>query len=128
MTRVLLALLLIGCASAGHRAGLQPARLERLYFGRNIGDTAVVSDSAWQAFVRETVTPAFPDGVTMWKANGQWRAADGTLVREPSYVLEVLERAGADEEARIEHVIAEYKRRFAQQSVLRTMTRVQASF
>lgn len=46
-------------------------RTSGLYFGRNIGDTAVVSDSAWQLFVRETVTPAFPEGSTVWEAAGR---------------------------------------------------------
>ena len=36
--------------SHAERLGV-PVLLERLYFGRNIGDAAVVSDSAWAAFV-----------------------------------------------------------------------------
>jgi hypothetical protein len=103
-------------------------QLERLYFGRNIGDTAVVSDSAWRVFVRETVTPAFPEGVTMWEAEGQWRTPDGRFVRERSYVVEVLHVTAPDDEQRVRRVIEDYKRRFAQQSVLRTITQVRANF
>jgi hypothetical protein len=36
------------CARLAVPAGLKPAHVEPLYFGRNIGDTATVSDSAWQ--------------------------------------------------------------------------------
>jgi hypothetical protein len=124
-----LALLLTGCATVNRRDGLRPARLERLYFGRNIGDTAVVSDSAWHTFVRETVTPAFPDGATEWEADAQWRAPDGTLVHERSYVVELLLTAvGPDLEGRVQRVIDDYKKRFAQQAVLRVTTDVRASF
>lgn len=128
LARAGLALLLTGCASVGRRDGLRAAHLERLYFGRNIGDTAVVSDSAWRAFVRETVTPAFPEGATMWEAAGQWRASDGALVEERSYVVELLHMVAPDVEQRVQHVIDAYKRRFAQQSVLRTVTDVRTSF
>jgi hypothetical protein len=128
LARIGLAMLLGGCASAGRRDGLQAAHLERLYFGRNIGDTAVVSDSAWQRFVRETVTPAFPEGATVWEAAGQWRAPDGRLVREQSFVVELLHLVTPDVERRVQHVIDDYKRRFAQQSVLRMVTNVRASF
>jgi hypothetical protein len=55
----------------------QGRHVERLYFGRNIGDTAIVSDSAWNGFVRTVLTPAFPEGATVWDAAGQWRALTG---------------------------------------------------
>lgn len=123
-----LLVMLAGCASLGRQDGLRPAHLERLYFGRSIGDTAVVSDSAWRSFVRETVTPAFPEGATVWEAAGQWRAPDGTLVQERSFVVELLHLVTPEVEKRVRHVIDEYKRRFAQQSVLRMVTNVRASF
>ena len=119
---------LSGCASLRARDGLQPAHLERLYFGRNIGDTAVVSDSAWTVFVREVVTPSFPEGATVWDAAGQWRAPDGTVIRERSFVVELLHLVTPDVEHRVQLVMAEYKRRFSQQSVLRMVTNVRASF
>jgi hypothetical protein len=116
------------CASLPRRDGLRDAHLERLYFGRNIGDTAVVSDSAWSAFVREVITPNFPEGATVWDAAGQWRSPDGTLVRERSFVVELLHLVTPEVEQRVENVIDAYKRRFAQQSVLRMVTNVRASF
>ena len=126
------ALLLAGCASLGAREsgreGLRPAHLERLYFGRNIGDTAVVTDSAWRVFVEETLTPAFPEGATVWDAAGQWRAPDGTLVSERSFVVELLHLVTPDVESRVRRVMDDYKRRFAQQAVLRMVTDVRASF
>jgi hypothetical protein len=125
----ILALASLGaCASLTRRDGLQDAHLERLYFGRNMGDTAVVSDSAWSAFLHDTVTPAFPEGMTVWESAGQWRAPDGTLVRERGFVVELLHLVTPDIENRVQRVIGDYKKRFAQQSVLRVVTSVRASF
>ena len=120
--------LTMACASAGGPHGLQPAHVERLYFGRNIGDTSTVSDSAWSGFVRSVLTPAFPEGATVWDAAGQWRAPNGDLVREPSFVVELVHLVTPDTEARVQRVMADYKRRFAQESVLRLVTNAWAGF
>lgn len=125
---VALGLSVAGCVSLPRRDGLRSAHLERLYFGRNIGDSAVVSDSAWAVFVHETITPSFPEGATVWDAAGQWRAPDGKVIRERSFVVELLHLVTPDVERRVQFVMAEYKRRFAQQSVLRMVTDVRASF
>ncbi len=117
-------------ASAAGRAApaaLAAAHLERLYFGRNVGDTAVVSDSAWAGFVRAVLTPAFPDGATVWAADGRWRAPDGTAARAPSFVVELVHAPTADAEARVRRVVAAYKRRFARQAVLRVVTAARAA-
>jgi hypothetical protein len=120
-------LLLAGCAARARPSGLQRAHVERLYFGRSIGDTAVVSDTAWTRFMRDVITPAFPDGATVWDAAGQWRAPDGSQVQERSFVVELAHRVTADVEGRVQRVIDEYKRRFAQQAVLRIVTDVWAN-
>ena len=125
---LLLVPFVVGCASLGRSDGLRDAHLERLYFGRNIGDTSVVSDSAWAVYVKETITPAFPEGLTVWESAGQWRAPDGTLVRERGFVVELLHLVTPDVEHRVQLVMDDYKRRFAQQSVLRIVTHVRASF
>lgn len=123
------ATLLASCVSFGSDpGGLKSAHLERLYFGRSIGDTAVVTDSAWQLFAREILAPAFPEGSTAWGAAGQWRAPDGSLVHERSFVVELLHLVTPDVERRVTNVIDEYKRRFAQKSVLRVVTNVRATF
>lgn len=123
-----LVLTLGACGGLNRPAGLELAHVERLYFGRNIGDTAVVSDSAWSGFVRTVLTPAFPDGATVWDAAGQWRAPNGELVREQSFVVELVHVVTPDSEERVQHVMADYKRRFAQQSVLRLVTTAWAAF
>ena len=108
--------------------GLAPAVTDRLYFGRNIGNTLGVTDSAWTVFVREVVGARL-EGFTFWTAEGAWRGSDGRQVREPSFVLEVVHpEASASADSAITAIIAEYKRRFNQESVLRVVTNARASF
>ena len=120
----LLAVLLVaGCAPAIGSTGMEPAALERLYFGRNIGDTLGVSDSAWTVFVTDVVSARLPRGFTFWKTEGQWRGADGRPRREPGFVLEVVHPPrSAEIESAILAIIAEYKLRFRQEAVLRVVT------
>jgi len=126
---ILLLLLLGGCAPAMQSSNTQPVVTERLYFGRNIGDTLGVTDSLWSVFVREVVSARLPAGFTVWTAAGSWRDSTGRVAREPSFVLEVVHPSpSAATDSAIVAVIAEYKRRFQQQSVLRVVTAGRASF
>jgi hypothetical protein len=126
---LLLLVLLYGCAPAIQSSGSRAIVTERLYFGRNIGDTLGVSDSVWAVFVKNVVSARLPAGFTFWAAEGAWRDSTGKSTREPSFVLEVVHPTpspGAD--SAIVAVITEYKRRFRQQSVLRVVTAGRASF
>ena len=117
------------CAPAIQSSGLQPVVTERLYFGRNVAQTLGVTDSAWTVFVTDVVTTRLPNGFTFWSAEGEWRGADGRSTHEPSFVLEVVhpDRSAAMETA-IVAIIAEYKRRFSQESVLRVVTAGRAAY
>ena len=114
---------LCACAPKTRPGGLEPVVTERLYFGRNIGSTLGVTDSAWGVFVRDVVGARL-DGFTVWAAEGSWK---GT--REPAFVLEVVhaERSASTDSA-IVAIIGEYKHRFNQESVLRVVTNGRASF
>lgn len=116
----------------GTAHGLTPASLEQrdnsekfirteLYFGRNIPTGGTVSESDWQKFVDEVVTPRFPDGLTVLDADGQWRGKDGSIAREESKVIVLLyprkDRKAMN--AKIEEIRTEYKKRFAQEAVMR---------
>lgn len=117
------------CAPAIQSSGLQPVVTERLYFGRNVAQTVGVTDSAWAVFVTDVVSARLPDGFTFWTATGEWRGADGRSTHEPSFVLEVVHPArSAASEAAIIAIIAEYKRRFRQESVLRVVSNGRASY
>ena len=121
-------LILVGSCAPHRGAPGSPTQIDRLYFGRNVADTLAVTDSAWTAFLAEVVTPRFPDGLTAWRAEGQWRNPEGVIEREPSFVLELVHPPGGEAERSLTEIIAEYKRRFHQQSVLRVMEDGRAGF
>lgn len=92
-----------------------------LYFGRNIPSGGTVSESDWQKFVDDVLTSRFPDGLTVLDADGQWRGKDGSIAREESKVIVLLypRKLRKAMNVKIEEVRAEYKRRFAQEAVMR---------
>ena len=44
-----------------------------LFFGRDIAGRAPLSEAEWRDFAAEIITPNFPDGFTVFDAEGQWR-------------------------------------------------------
>jgi hypothetical protein len=116
-------------AAAGASAGAEPAppschgtqqlkMVAELLFGRDIGRHVGVSETAWARFVARELTPRFPDGLTITDAVGQRRDRDsGKTVQEPSKHVEIVLPGNRDDEARLDAVVAAYKRDFNQQSV-----------
>ena len=116
---LVLALLCGGCATAPFARCPQEQQLnELIYFGTESPD-GVVSADAWSAFLRDVVTPRFPQGLTTWQASGQWRSADGTLTREESHVLNLIHPDDAANDSAVQAIVSEYKTRFRQEAVLR---------
>ena len=93
----------------------------RLFFGRNIGNAEGVSDEDWRGFLADTVTPRFPDGLSVFDAAGQWRDSQGSVVRERSKMVLILAEPDSDALTRLDEIADEYKRRFSQESVLRVV-------
>jgi hypothetical protein len=98
-----------------------------LYFGL-AQPTGRISEKQWKAFLREEVTVRFPQGFTVWEAQGQWRRADGQISREPSKVLLIVHSDSTPVRDAIASLIASYKRRFQQESVLWETSTVCAAF
>jgi hypothetical protein len=94
-----------------------------LYFGLQRPKGAV-SELDWQMFLRDEVTPRFPEGLTVWEAQGQWKGSDGTLGHERSKVLLLVHPETRIARAAVQSVIARYRRMFDQQSVLWETSRV----
>jgi hypothetical protein len=90
-----------------------------LLFGRKIGNRVGVSEAAFARFVDTEITPRFPDGLTVFSAMGQWRDRErNTVVREPSKVVQIVLLSGAaEDQAKIDAIVAAYKARFNQQAV-----------
>ncbi|HEV7588143.1 MAG TPA: DUF3574 domain-containing protein [Longimicrobium sp.] len=95
---------------------------DRLFFGRTIPGGGSVSDDEWSAFLRDVVTPRFPAGLSVWRADGQWLDSQGTLEHEQTMVVEVIHAASGEVEVRLREIADEYKRRFRQDAVLRITT------
>lgn len=98
---------------------------DRLYMGRSMMGGGTVTDEQWKQFLDEVVTPRFPDGLTVYRADGQWRESSGTVTSEQSFVLEIMHAGGAAATRSIEEIAVEYKRRFSQEAVLHTRSTIQ---
>lgn len=107
--------------------GQQPFVSETLYFGTDMAGGSV-SQQDWQRFLDDTVTPVFPQGFSVWPAAGQWRLESGAIVRETSFVLNVLRADTPSLEAAVGSIAAAYKARFKQEAVLRVRGRACVSF
>src|SRR6187200_1336368 len=94
-----------------------------LYFGlaRPQGS---VSELEWQIFLRDEVTRRFPEGLTVWGAEGQWQGAVGSIDHEQSKVLLLVHPDTAAARQSVQAVIAAYRKTFEQQSVLWESARV----
>jgi hypothetical protein len=121
MPRTLLALVFVAltACSAVPAPRVEPVIADRLFCGLSIPGGGSVSDEQWSAFVREVVTPRFPDGLTIWRAEGQWRGRDGVIVHEPVMIIEVLHAPGSRYDREVTAIAEEYRRRFQQEAVMR---------
>ena len=99
-----------------------------LFMGRSNQSGEVVDDAAWASFLEDTVTPRFPDGLSVLDAQGQWRDSGGVIQKERSKLLVIRAPPGDDGARLIGEVSDEYKRRFEQESVLRVVSDACVSF
>jgi Protein of unknown function (DUF3574) len=94
-----------------------------LYFGlaRPKGS---VSELEWQVFLRDEVTARFPEGLTVWEAEGQWKGSEGTIAHERTKVLLLVHPDTSGARESVQTVIAHYRQKFEQESVLWETARV----
>jgi len=99
-----------------------------LYFGLSKAHTkGSVSELEWQMFLKDEVTSRFPDGLTSWEAEGQWRGADGVIGHERSKVLLLVHSDTPAARTSVQTVIERYRKSFDQESVLWETARVCAA-
>ena len=94
-----------------------------LYFGR-ARPKGSVSELEWQMFLRDEVTLRFPEGLTVWEAEGQWRTPAGSIDHEQSKVLLLVHPDTAPARQSVQAVIEAYRKKFEQESVLWESARV----
>ncbi|HKO58196.1 MAG TPA: DUF3574 domain-containing protein [Thermoanaerobaculia bacterium] len=115
---IVLCVLLTACGSVRL---VEVQQSDMLFFGTGRVSGEPVSDGEWRLFVDEVITPRFP-GFTEWSAEGHWKAD-----RERTHVVQILHKRRGGEERKVAEIIAEYKRRFEQESVLWVRTEALAT-
>jgi hypothetical protein len=116
--------MLAGCTAQAPLLCAAPAQAmvaEHLYLGQATPH-GEVSTATWQAFLDSEVTPRFPQGFSVWRVSGQWQSATGTLVHEPTQVLNIVHDGLPEARAAIAQIVQAYKSRFQQEAVLRVQT------
>jgi hypothetical protein len=95
------------------------ARTE-LFFGTAKPD-GVVSDDEFMLFLDAEITPRFPAGLTLLRADGQFQLESGDIIKEKSFLLILLYPAEdfRQNSRRINAIRELYKLEFQQESVLR---------
>ena len=90
--------------------------------------SGTVSQQQWTDFLKDVITPRFPEGLTVTDGFGQWRDKQGALTSEPSKIVLLVYPPTDSAESGIQEIRELYKKKFAQESVLRLTTQTQASF
>lgn len=88
-----------------------------LYFGRNITGDGTVSESQFQNFLSNVITPKFPDGLTVFDANGQYLIGTD-VIKEPSKMVTIFFDNTQQNQASISQIMGGYMQQFNQSGVL----------
>jgi hypothetical protein len=92
-----------------------------LYFGLKSDDGAGVSEQEWATFLREVITPRFPDGLTAIDAYGQGSPPQpGAALAQTTKVLIVVHADTIEASNAVNEIKTEYKRRFSQAGLFHT--------
>ena len=109
------------------RSEEQSAIHDSLYFGTAKPD-GVVTGEEWTKFLGDVITPRFPQGLTVFRASGQWNMENGTMAREATYVVQIIHPNEERFEKNDRELVAVCKQQFQQESVLRVTARSRVSF
>lgn len=115
------------CASADAQVADAPAcRIgeamveTQLFFGLTKPGGGRLNAAQWDAFVRKEVVPRLPEGFTVLDGAGYWLSGETKrTISEHSKVIVRLHAPDAAADASIDAIAKAYKKRFAQDSVLR---------
>lgn len=102
------------CAALHARPDLRVS----LLFGLRRPHGGRVTKREWNAFLRDTVTPRFPAGLSVLQAGGQWQDPEsGRIGREPGRIVWIVTPPAPDLADRIDAIRQTYRTRFQQQAV-----------
>ncbi|MBF2001842.1 MAG: DUF3574 domain-containing protein [Synechococcales cyanobacterium M58_A2018_015] len=92
-----------------------------LLFGRAIAGMGEVSPEQFQRFVDQSITPRFPEGLTVIDARGQFQDRTGTIIKEPSQAVSLILEDTPQNEAALDQIVSDYVQQFQQESVLQAV-------
>ena len=98
--------------------GQKQMLIVKMYFGQSMPGGHTVQPRAWTRFLSAAVTPRFPDGFTVYDAQGQWM--DPKMPKPSQERTKVVEIAAPDSLAArtaITDIARSYRESFHQQSV-----------
>jgi Protein of unknown function (DUF3574) len=104
-----------------------PSTRWTLYFG-TARPNGTVTETDWSAFLRDEVTPRFPDGFTAMDGTGQWRGGDGKIVQEKTRILVLIQPDTKGIRFAVGEIVNRYKALFQQEAVLEELSAVCAGF
>ncbi|AHI25255.1 hypothetical protein BGC31_07045 [Komagataeibacter xylinus] len=89
-----------------------------LLFGLRRPRGGRVTKREWNAFLRDTVTPRFPAGLSVLRVEGQWQDREsGRIGHEPGRIVWIVTPPAPDLADRIDAIRQTYRTRFQQQAV-----------
>lgn len=121
--RRIVVLFLLSLALVSPAFGGSGAIQTTLYFGLSLPKGGAISEKQWQAFLADTVSPRFPDGLTVVSAVGQWRDPKSKSAKPNSEKTKIVILIRADTPAAdksVAEIKAVYLKRFHQIAVLQT--------
>ncbi len=108
---------------AGPAAADEDAVQTTLYFGLGLEGGGEVGEAEWRHFLADTVSPRFPDGLTVIPATGQWRdpkTKDAEIVSESTRIVVIVHPQTSAAAQAIVEIRQIYVKRFRQGAVLQT--------
>ena len=88
-----------------------------------------ISEAEWRAFLDKSVTPRFPDGLSVVDLYGQWQGKnEAAPERLHTKMLLILYQDNAENRAKIDAIRAAWKLKTGDQSVLRVTEAADVSF
>jgi hypothetical protein len=96
----------------------KPMLVTQLFFGRSILHRGPVTASEWNSFLRQHVTPLFPDGFTVYDGYGQWLSPQTHAIsRDPTKVVVIATADAPEVRTKVAELTEIYRRLFHQEAV-----------
>ena len=100
-----------------------------LYMGQSIKGRSPVSAKEWQEFLDTSVTPRFPQGISVVDVAGQYLYEGAKKpTKENSKLLILVYEETPEVEKKVRAIVHDYAERFSQESVMVIKKRVEQEF